>query len=539
MSADAAVELQRVEDPSSEEVNVDVEIAENVQHTSEDTDSFKEEQKPAEKRTATFYFRLVTLLQSLFKEEQKPAEVKRTATFFSGLVTMLMSLLGAGILSLPISVTGKEFPWKGPGYVVGPLLIIFGGCVTAWSLVMCVKAAAESKKYSFPQLTEHYLGKNGSWVLIIMFVLTLVLACCSFASGFTNSVYKQILYFSDCTPRVKESTLVFDCHAVTRELVLFLGLLCMFPFFMVKEVSKLSITSTAAAICLFCGIIYLVVSYVQSQLLDAPLNSCPNNIWILSTCGVEYPLTNVCKNTKCTREAVHPTSSMKPEVWGIMEFWGVLIFAFFCHYNILSVYHELKNREHIWPIIYISVLGFGVPLYILVGVIGSIMFGTQTEDNIFDNVNSLGGRIAAILVGFTTLLKFPLCFNPTATMILEKLHTLESPFAKKINWEHFVTRAVCNLFLLMIIYPMALYASLLTLSWWNGIVACAGIGFFFPAAFFIAQGQLSKKEGEKTKAKSFSIQGYGLLACITLMVLVAIVAKIASYVYEAQKPAKA
>jgi len=70
MSADAAVEPTRVEDPASEEVNVDVEIAENVQHTSEDTDSFKEEQKPAEKRTATFYFRLVTMLQSLFKKEQ-------------------------------------------------------------------------------------------------------------------------------------------------------------------------------------------------------------------------------------------------------------------------------------------------------------------------------------------------------------------------------------------------------------------------------------------------------------------------------------
>eukprot|EP00397_Hematodinium_sp_SG-2012_P064981 GEMP01093216.1.p1 GENE.GEMP01093216.1~~GEMP01093216.1.p1 ORF type:complete len:214 (+),score=27.41 GEMP01093216.1:161-802(+) len=96
---------------------------------------------------------------------------ERKGTFFGSIVTLGMTTMGIGILNLP-----KNF--SDAGYVLAPIFVVLCAMGTVLSLVIMVRVAKRTGRYSYETLSDYYLGFWGTiftnWSLLIQLFFVVV-----------------------------------------------------------------------------------------------------------------------------------------------------------------------------------------------------------------------------------------------------------------------------------------------------------------------------------------------------------------------------
>merc|ERR1711964_412339 len=103
----------------------------------------------------------------------------------------------------------------------------------------------------------------------------------------------------------------------------------------------------------------------------------------------------------------------------------------------------MKNPKDIYPVIHLSILGFGMPFYLIMGTVGYCLYGKQvllTNENAVNlfamlDKDFLPGQVAIFCIGLTLVSKIPLFFNPfrdivrtSSRSLVEMVSGPESPW---------------------------------------------------------------------------------------------------------------
>ena len=120
------------------------------------------------------------------------------------------------------------------------------------------------------------------------------------------------------------------------------------------------------------------------------------------------------------REA-DPAQAFKFDTKAFSTF-SVFVFAFTCHQNLFPVYNEAINNSRPRMIIVISLcIGISAGLYLVMGNLGYITFGSSISSNILNNYGkSTATTLGQFLYMLLTVLSYPLQSHPCRAS-LEKL----------------------------------------------------------------------------------------------------------------------
>lgn len=276
--------------------------------------------------------------------------------------------VGAGVLSLPLV-------FKNSGILLGVMLLLFGMIMTIYSMRLLIYCGAEVGASTYSETCEKIVGKR----LRFMFELCINIYCFGTLVAYFLIIYTYI-------PLIVE---IFDITGFfansTRDLILFVWVF-VFPLCLLKNISALRYASLISV---------FAIGYV---------------VFAIAFRTIQFYSTGDDSNTD-----VKPVISVFRLNADIFTSLSIVIFAFTCHVNAFSVYHELynpTNRRMNKVISYTA--GLEMFLYAFVAIFGYLHFGLDTESNILLNYSSddvmMGvGRIMIIL---TLLLHCPLQVYP-------------------------------------------------------------------------------------------------------------------------------
>lgn len=413
---------------------------------------------------------VVELEKDPWKEEKKEKQQKRKGTLLYSCFTLIMTTVGIGVLLIP-----QGFAFS--GVVPGVIVILICGFMTDICLCMLVRASEGAQKFSYEECAEHYLGVVGGYVVAITVIIDLIFSCLSLTQIGMGSLTVVFSRWAHCKFDTSKSTHVpcddrIECTTFfSRELLGFAFLLVMSPFLVRKSVHALRHVSMFAAASLmtsFCLLFALHAYLTNSSKPDLQ---------------EAYPL------------PWNDTVEMYTDFGGFCCMFGLAFLCYLCQFQIFIIYKELEDRSNIRTVIHASMLGFVTPVYIIVGLVGYCLMGRKLQElkeNIFDNFAEYPlGQVAGLIVATTSVLKLPLLFNPLRTMISE-LIAVKWTFPDRWYYRLPLTVVIC-----IMIYFVALYATLSNVSLVTGATTGSTLGFIFPGIYFIRWVQLyGKAEGD-------------------------------------------
>jgi len=407
------------------------------------------------------------------------------ASFWSSFLTLVMSNLGLGILSLPYAFT------RG-GIIPSIVITIICGILSDKTLCMLMRAVADSKGKSITmeELCEKYFGLAGQKLCIWNTMINLFLCTVSLFSVFMET-WGRISKDNDKQGLLREmlNCGVTECAGISKVTVGLLGLGLIFPVFLQRSLHNIRHASTIAAVC-------LVVSL-----------------------GMYFYL--ILQNL--AEHGVHQNVQLFGTPLGICSVIGSLVTAYLCHFNILQVYFEADKPEEIYKVTHYTMLGVCMPLNILVGLSGYLVFGGDVEPNIFDSMSSSAGKVAAFIIALTSIFKLPLVFNPFRDCFFTELNLKEG---------YWCTRTLLYFFLALLAFVVAIFVNLADVAALSGAVTGTLMAFIIPGACYVAyvnaqlkeQLPLSKREITQTVdsnepsstdvSASKSLRGYKLLQAL-------------------------
>jgi amino acid permease len=184
--------------------------------------------------------------------------------------------------------------------------------------------------------------------------------------------------------------------ATSRPFCVIIAALVIAPVCLMRKMDSLKYTSFAGMAAVFYLVLLTVWNYTQE-----PDASFADNISLV------------------TKPSVH-----------MLKAYGIFVFAFTCHQNILPIQNEARNNS---PSAMMRIISFSVSLstilYMLVSVFGYATYGTDLESSILKNFpkNMVPFIAARIFYVFLLLFSYPLqvfpcrlCIQKMATMINEE-----------------------------------------------------------------------------------------------------------------------
>jgi len=310
-------------------------------------------------------------------DEKDPKQISVCA----GMWNITGSIIGSSTLAMPYALSCS-------GWLVGSLLLLVMPCITAYSLLLLLKAAESAgKQYdSYEKLTLHLLGMK--WFIITeLLILTGALSLCMSMLIFIGKLVPPA--FTLATATVNQFRFVCIIGA--------LGI--MLPLSLISSWRKLRVTSfigTVSICYLVCFVIVASSYYTKPDNIDSDEQVTPsvNNLEIFTTMAM-------------------------------------LVNSFCCHLQVLPIYHSLKNSSVSQGMKAVSSgLAFTTLTYSLVGLTAYMHFGQNVQQNILDSFwNSADERswflrVANISMAITLCFHLPLTVWPWRSALLTLLNIL-------------------------------------------------------------------------------------------------------------------
>ncbi|ETS59511.1 hypothetical protein PaG_06430 [Moesziomyces aphidis] len=301
-------------------------------------------------------------------------ERQGSASLLSSISNLTNTIIGTGMLATPGA-------FKYTGLLLGMFLIVFCGCTAALGLYLLTRCAARvgGRKNSFFTIASKALPA-GAWY----FDLAIALKCYGVS----------ISYLIICGQLMPQVIISFfrafhrDVHQIPtlfldRSFWILALIILLIPLCFLRRLDSLRHTSYLSLLAVFYLVI-IVLHYSFSS--DAKASLPPKG-------DVEVVAVS----------------------WHTISIFPVFVFAFTCAQNMLPVYNELfHNVEGRVNTAIGSSIGTGGTVYLIVGVLGYLSFGSNVGDNIIAMYPSTSlfvcfGRVSIIIL---TIFSYPLQVHP-------------------------------------------------------------------------------------------------------------------------------
>ncbi|KAL6948748.1 hypothetical protein ACO0QE_001221 [Hanseniaspora vineae] len=304
-----------------------------------------------------------------------------TATVLSSSVNLTKTIVGAGLLAIP-------FAYSKDGIFVGLLLTIIAATATGYGLSLLGKS---SKMLDNPRTSSFFTLCSITYPqLTLVFDFAMVVQCFGCALSY-------LVLVGDVFP----SVLGHD-----REFWIYLSLVIIVPLCLLKNLDSLRYSSMLGLL----AIAYIVLFIIIRFFIDLPSLNFHN-------LGISWFKINSYS--------------------GMMSTFSILIFGFTASMNMFSICNELEHNSlrNIDKVIGNSV-GVACLLFIVVGTLGYLNFGSDIKGNVILNYNpeSIFTKIGQLSLGCVIILSFPLLFHPLRIATNNMVFSIEQILAKKFTF---------------------------------------------------------------------------------------------------------
>ena len=314
--------------------------------------------------------------------ETKVHSSSRQGTIFSGYTVMTKSLLGSGVLSI-------AFACAKTGLIGGILMLILAAFLTWASLHVICRLGLEfpSNDITFYSITEHVIPR-AKWVLDVAVIIDCIGSAICFVQAIGSllgAAYQGIFG----TAGMSERVLVIIIQIIV--------VLLLFPLCLMKDISDTTVANLVGIACL---------SYVT----------------ILAM--VYTDLSHVTEDLMRPMDGLHAVSAFP-----------IMIFAFACQQNVLSVVSEMNNPTmRKLDIVTSSSILTGLIMYLPVMILPYLTFGrSNPKAHTFFALlpDTAAVRIGYICAAVAIGISFVLVIHPTRRSIMSLKYGSDLPFGKR------------------------------------------------------------------------------------------------------------
>lgn len=362
---------------------------------------------------------------------------EKKGTVASSIINLLATAMGGGLLSLPRALAEC-------GVVLGGFFLLGAGVSCAYTLVILVMCARDSKRNSFESNAEFFIGPIGARLTNVCLILVLVLASAAMS-----------VIMKDLAPLVLRSFLGSSKLLEDHLVALYMNVL-MFPLAAQKEINVLRYTSFCALFCLGYFFACLIVKFFQDPHVEP------------------------------TVVAINPNVEM-------LEGLPIMFSAFLCQFNIFKIDYELKPecKKKITQVILISIPLMACMVYVIGGLIGYLLLGTTVQNDLLKNwANDEKFTIARLMLSLTNMFKLPLLMIPLRESIIDMFKL------DKETWDRPALRYPLCFALMSLQFGIA--CSLSSLSKVLALIGCTAgilISFVLPSMMFLEHLRRVEREG--------------------------------------------
>uniref|UniRef100_A0A6I9LJ93 Solute carrier family 36 (proton/amino acid symporter), member 3 n=1 Tax=Peromyscus maniculatus bairdii TaxID=230844 RepID=A0A6I9LJ93_PERMB len=417
---------------------------------------------------------------SLVSPQKDPPEEADALLFMQIFIHLLKSNIGTGFLGLPLAV-------KNAGLLVGPISLLAIGVLTVHCMDILLNCAShltqrlqksfvsyeETTMYSLETCPNPWLRTHSVWGRYIVSFLLIItqLGFCSVYFMFMADNLQQIVeeaHFTSnvCQPRKSlVLTPVLDARFYMLTILPFLILLVL-----VQNPQVLSIFSTLATITTL-GSLALIFEY----LIQTPRHS-------------SLPLVASWKT--------------------FLLFFGTAIFTFEGVGMVLPLKSQMKSPQQFPAVLYLG-MSFVIFLYICLGTLGYMKFGSDTQASITLNLpNCWLYQSVKLMYSVGIFFTYALQFHVPAEIIIPYVISRVSE-----NWALFVDLTVRTALVCLTCFSAVLIPRLDLVISLVGSVSSSALALIIPPLLEITT-FYSEKMSCVTIAKDIMISILGLLGCV-------------------------
>ena len=319
----------------------------------------------------------------------------------STLMHILKGNIGIGLLSMPNAI-------QDAGYVLGPTLLILMGLIATHCMTLLVSCSHHlCSQMQLPALSyadvaelsiaykfkKRYLGLVARWSVNFMLLLTQLGFCCTYIAF----IAKNVILLVRNSNEVLFSQIDDPDNRIRLTILIILPIFIIFSY--IRSLKFLAPFSTVANFCFLYAII-VILTFCFMTLSDQ--NGVGPDVQSFSTTLLNYPL-----------------------------FFGNVIFAFEGIGTVLPLENKISNPKLFQPILWIGMF-IVITLYVILGVIGYLTFGSNLEE-----VISLNLPVVIPTVGlFFPIATLYLTFGIFSTYLLQfyvPMEIIEPPFTSRVK----------------------------------------------------------------------------------------------------------
>ncbi|KAJ9452234.1 Vacuolar amino acid transporter 3 [Diplonema papillatum] len=281
--------------------------------------------------------------------------------------TMLKAIIGSGILFLP-----RAFADGGIVFATISQVLIAGS--TGFCVMQIIEARGDSTK-SYADLGHEafgWFGKRSVQVCLVTFQLGLIVSYFIFVSDTLLQVAQKISACAPWSVQLQPATLIF-AHAVIQ-----------LPLALVRNLRSLSVLATLGYWCVAVGIFFLLLVFART---------------LYATGAKQVPL-------------FEPSSAALFIGTSVLSFEGVAV--------MIPIKESMANPQDFRPV-FINATIVVCFLYTIVGLLGTLAYGTKTQQNILLNMGegSSIDLVVSVLYSIAIVFSLPLQAFP-AYRVLER-----------------------------------------------------------------------------------------------------------------------
>lgn len=309
--------------------------------------------------------------------------------FLKAFINLIKTVLGSGILYIP-------YLYKNYGIIYSTILLIFACILSSFGLIIYARCNDKindksSNIANFCEITFPELKK------IVEF--SIFLKCFGVATSY-------LIIIRDTITVLLYNIFPYEIFK-NKKLGIIIFLLIIGPFTYYEKLNKLYYTSFIGVL----AIIFVLISSIYRFFI------------------MTFPIRKII--------------FLKPIEYSLLTKFGVFVFAFTCHPNLITIQNELRNNQNneIQFLIYI-VMGTSLIIYLIFGNINYLMFGDKLYDNVLINYpNDLLTDLMKIFYVLVMAFSFPLQINPCRKYFYSLIN-LNSEKNKKSYLLHIINTSI-------------------------------------------------------------------------------------------------
>lgn len=392
--------------------------------------------------------------------DEAPSNEKQTSLPLASF-NFINSIIGSGVIGIPYALHEA-------GFGFGLILLIFVAYVTDYSLILMVRSAHLSGKFSYQGIMEAAFGKPGYILLGILQFFYPFIAMVSYNVVVGDTVTKVIVRISGT-----DQTSVF----AQREVIVFVAtLLITIPLCLYRDIAKLAKISFLSLVCVA---FILIAIFVRMGSMSEVVPPHPNAWRFIN--------------------------------WDIIPSIGIMAFAFMCHHNTFLIYSSIQEAsQKRWDVVTHTSILTSLIVSMLFGIAGYTTFTAYSQGDLLENYcwDDDLMNFSRVLFSATILLTYPIeCF--VTRDVIEHAFIKEDPNVPMSEKTHYV--------ITLVIVSVAYFISMATdclgvVLELNGVLAAVPLAYVLPAISY-----LKLEEGNlfsKRKLPALCLAVFGTLVAV-------------------------